>query len=1279
MQIGSNARSWFLVSRSLGFGSSTALASTLLLAGSAAFAQTNTTGLTGVVTDATGAVVQGVTVSIKNPATGTTETTSTKSKGEYTFSQVQPGTYEVHVTAPGFSEEVESVELLVSTPQKVDFKLTAGTSEVVEVSTAGLAAINSVDATLGKAFDSRQIQTLPYLANNITYLLSLQPGVLGLDSGAKTGGLNLDTRTGIVNGARQDQTNVTLDGVDNNDQTNGYAFNGALRATRESVEEFRVTTTNANADAGRSSGGQVSLVTRSGTNTVHGTAYEFYRGGIGLQNDWWTKQAQEAAPVPKNVPLKVLQNTYGASLGLPIKKDKLFFFGAYEGFQQASSQQVAETVPSIVGGGGLVTGNVTYGACAPGAASCTAPASYKTLTPTEIASLYNPSVDPACVATPASCHAPSSDAAALAYLRTFPIANSSSGGDGYNTGTYSFSSALPLHQITNIARLDYNLNARQVLFVRGNLQSDNQATALQFPGLPAASNIFGNNKGFSAGHTWNINSSMINNLRYGLVRQGTATRGTGSQPYTSFTAFSSITATTTSSIYLVTTNNFADDFTYTKGRHTIQAGVNDRLLSNSRYFDAPLQSISYISANLLATAAIAGKGTSLDPGAFTGSTACPDCAVVATPFRTFYNSAILANTGLIEEAQSGTEYKVQGGALVPQGAGVVPTHVYRNLEQEYYVQDQWKVTSRLTLTGGVRYVYLGTPYETYGQEIAPTISLTKFLKNRITAMNAGNTYGTPISFQAAGSANGAANFWSPQKANFAPRLAFAYSTADNKTAIHGGYAIAFDHVGEGIIDNYESTSSSLLSLSKTNLTTYTDVNTNPAFTGYHTVPAPAGSTASLPLPYTPANNPFTFDRSINDVIKTPYAETFNLSVQQEFARGLTFTLSGVGRLGRHALQNLDVAQPLNLLDPTSGQTYFQAAKAMDIAYDAGVSVANMPNTGYFANIFPNASYQGYRGAQAYYAYLSAGDRGNETDPLYNFDSTASAAPGGNTSHRFFFPQTSSIYAQSTIGNSSYNALQASLRHSLKYGLVYDFNYTWSKSIDEGSSPERASANTLQNTFNPKGNRAVSDYDSRHNITADFTAPLPFGKGRPMLNNLNGLVDRLIGGWQINGVVHYSSPFPFSAVASGNYGTNFDTSSYFVQTGPIPTGGHHYVVSSHTESALKGITPTQAYQNLRFAYAGEVGQRNQFREDSYFSLDNGFSKVFPTFREQSFKITAEVFNVTGSPRFGANAGTMGTTSGITTNGASTTFGNYLNGSQYLLTQPRQMQFSGKYTF
>lgn len=1244
----------------------------LLLAAPRLSAQTNTTALSGTVVDTSGAIIPGATIDIANAASGKIETTHAKSKGEFSFEQLAPGTYEVKVSSPGFSELDQKVELLVSTPVNLTFKLTAGSAEVVNVESS-IATIDTTDATLGKAFDSSQVANLPYLANNVTYLLSLQPGVLGLDSGAQTGGLNVDSRTGIVNGARQDQTNITLDGVDNNDQIFGYAFNGALRSTRDSVEEFRVTTTNANADAGRSSGGQVSLVTKSGTNAFHGSAYEFYRGGVGASNNWFNKQSQLETD-EANIPAKILQNTYGASLGLPIKKNKLFFFGAYEGFKQASDIVVGQTVPSILGGGGLVTGNVTYQTCGVGNSINCANPTLLTLTPADIATLDQRSQDPNCAT--ANCPAPATNTAAVAYFKEFPLSNANGAGDLLNTGGYNFTSPAPIHQITNIARIDWNITPRQTLFVRGNLQSDNQATSLQFPGLPAASNIFGNNKGIAAGHSWSINDRMTNNFRYGLVRLGNASRGTGSQPFVNFGAFNTLTAATTSTVYHVTTNNFADDFTFVKGRHVFQAGADFIYLSNSQYFDAPLLQEAQVTPNLLATAAIANQGGSFDPS--TGQCGA-DCAPVAGAFESNYNDAIIANAGVIEAATSGTEFLVQNNTLVPQGAGVVPTHTFRNLEQEYYFQDQWKATSQLTITAGLRYVYLGVPDEKNGQEIAPTISLNTFFADRASAAASGNAYTTDISFRAAGSHNGQPNFWTAQKGNFAPRIAFAWATRDNKTSIRGGFALAYDHFGAGVIDSYQSNPQSLLSLSQTNLATYTDINSNPRFTGYHDVPAVPGATTPLPLPYTPAESPFTFDYSINDHQKTPYAETFNLTVQHEFAKSLSVTASYVGRLGRHLLQNLDVAMPTNVYDGNSRMTYFQAATVYRKLIDEGVDAAVIPNSGYFQNLFPNFSATDgvtgitYTGAQGYYASLMA-NSGNETNTLFQADTDPTASPSGQ-SFRFFFPQTSSVFVQSTTGVSNYNAFQLSVRQVLHSGLEYDVNYTLSHSLDEGSDPERnTNGSPIINSFSPHQWYANSDFDVRHNITANYSIPFPFGKGKPYLNS-GGWTDRLVGGWELNGVVHYSTGFPFSAVAQNVWGTNFAFNSNMVQTGPIPTGGHHYNALLREETALNGISSAQAAANLRFAYPGEAGQRNNFRSDGYLSIDDGLSKSFRTWREQQFKISVEVFNVINTNRFGIPQSA----------GDSPNFGVYqnqaagFNGPGALLLQPRQMQFSGKYIF
>jgi hypothetical protein len=1231
------------------------------------FAQTNTTGLSGVVFDPSGAVIQGATVTILDASKGATKTILSSAKGDFEFPQIPPGHYTLTVSAAGFSNQQQELELLVASPVKITVRMTVGASTTVSVDAAP-EAINSTDATLGKPFDSQEIQSLPYLADNVLSLLSLQPGVQSLDPGSKTVGISQDSRTGIVNGARQDQSNVTLDGVDDNDQNNGYAFNGVLRSTRDSVEEFRVVTSNPNADSGRSSGAQVSLVTRSGTNALHGSGYEYYRDPGAASNDWFLKQGQLVSDQP-NIAAKILQHTFGASFGAPIKKDKLFFFGAYEGFKQASDTVVTNQVPSVLnpaggfptvnGYGGLITQTVSY---------LNSGGSYTTLDAADIAKM-----DPNCTKTGACPNGPGVDAAVLGYFNQFPMANSINAGDNINTGGYIFASPAPASLITNIARIDYNLSPKQTLFIRGNLQSDNILQPEQFPGGPANSSQFSNGRGIAAGHIWTITNALTNNLRYGYIRQDDAVRGATHEPYVTFDAVTNLTSTNTSTIYKVPLHNIIDDATWIKGRHTVQFGVNLRFLSNYRYADFTLYPTGDVTADLLATAAIAGKGTSLDPGAFGFPSVDPS-------FSTFYNQSIIGIVGGITYASQYLNYKVQGNQLAPLPDGTEPTRHYASREQEYYIQDNFKVTPHLTLTAGLRYSYLGVPYETSGQQVAPTVSLQSFLANREEAAKsgsaaAGSAYNTRISVSPAGSANNAPNLWTPQKLNFAPRFAFAYATPNGRSVIRGGFGLVYDHFGMGIVDNYDANGA--FTLNTQYISNYATVDTAQRFTGYHDVPVPTITAATQTFPITPADQNFSFVSSIDNKVKTPYAETFNLTVQHEIKAGLSVTATYVGRLGRHVMASLDVAAPSNVYDPGSSMTYFQAITAIDKLVDQGVDPSAVPTMKYWEDIFPNFHFAGYKGTQAIYASIAAGDRGNETDTLYNNDLNPASSADGASTFRFFYPQYSSIYIQSSVANSSYNALQLSLRQQMKYGIAYDFNYTLGHSFDWGSDPERKAGNgwnPIINTFNPSQMYAPSDYDIRHNITANYIVAMPFGRGGHLFTNANGLLDRIIGGWTLDGLVHYSSALPFSAHATYVYGTNFANESWMVQTGAIHSGGHHYHADG-SETAWKDQTTQEVLSNLRFAYPGETGQRNNFRGDGYFSLDNGLSKSFPIWREQRLKLSVEVFNVLNDVRFNTQAATGLSVNSTTTNGSSSLFGQYAS----LLVQPRQMQFSAKYSF
>ena len=316
------------------------------------YAQNATTSLRGTIKDPSGAVVPGATITLVNKAAGQTLTVTSKGSGEYQLVQIPPAKYLITVTAPGFGAQSKSAELLVDEPATINFGLTVQeNTQVVDVSAAAQ-TLNTTDAALGSSADNAEIQSLPSETRNVPDLLSLQPGVLSFPPPANPA--LADSRSGAVNGGRSDQGNITLDGIDDNDQVRGLAFFGVLRETQDSVEEFRVTTGNANADQGRSSGAQVSLVTKSGTNKFHGAAYEYFRPTNTVSNDFFNKNSQLGSGLG-NRPPKLIRNTFGGDFGGAIVKDKLFFFGNYEGQRQAESAIVSQSVPTANYKAGIIT------------------------------------------------------------------------------------------------------------------------------------------------------------------------------------------------------------------------------------------------------------------------------------------------------------------------------------------------------------------------------------------------------------------------------------------------------------------------------------------------------------------------------------------------------------------------------------------------------------------------------------------------------------------------------------------------------------------------------------------------------------------------------------------------------------------------------------------------------------------------------------------------------------------------------------------------------------
>ena len=292
-----------------------------------------TSGLTGVVTDASGAIIVGAEVRLERPDTAFSATTTTNREGEYQFLHVAPGQhYRLTVNKDQFrAMTLSDFAIGVGVTETRDVKLQIGNAnETVEVTAAGEGTVNTVDASIGNVITAHQVAELPSLfREDAGSLLGLQPGV------QVTGG---DSQNGSVTGSRADTTTVTLDGLDVNDETTGQSFHTVGRAPLDSVSEVRTIVGNADVSFGRGAGAQVDLVTKSGTNHWHGSAAEFNRVSVMAANDFFNN----LAGVPR---AQLTRNQFGASLGGPILKDRLFFFFDYTGRRDATGVQQTLTVP----------------------------------------------------------------------------------------------------------------------------------------------------------------------------------------------------------------------------------------------------------------------------------------------------------------------------------------------------------------------------------------------------------------------------------------------------------------------------------------------------------------------------------------------------------------------------------------------------------------------------------------------------------------------------------------------------------------------------------------------------------------------------------------------------------------------------------------------------------------------------------------------------------------------------------------------------------------------
>jgi Carboxypeptidase regulatory-like domain/TonB dependent receptor len=1223
-----------------------------------AFGQNATTSLRGVVKDSSGALVPGASVVLLDKGTNSSYHAVSNASGFYIFPIVTPAHYLITVTSSGFATQTRTAELLVDQPATIDFTLGIGANTTtVDVSSA-TQTLNLTDATMGNSVGNATIEALPMEGRDPISLLSLQPGVLYMGTEV------VDSRQGSVAGGRSDQGNITLDGLDDNDQIFGTAFTGILRSTLDSTEEFRVTTSNGTAEAGRSSGAQVNLVTKSGTNKYHGALYEYYRPTNTVANSFFYKNEELSEGEP-NVPQKYIQNVFGGSLGGPILKNRLFYFFNYEGQRVGTDSVIGATLPTA----SFMAGELQY----PGAI----------LSPAQVSALDVPCASQTFNHAPVCPWGPGADPNILAYYTGVPTATGSVLGDGLNNGSLFFTSPTPSTLNTSILKIDYNMNEKNRVFVRGGLQKDTASGAENLPGQPPASFSDDNTKGISAGYTWTPTGHIVNDLRYGYIRQGYQISGIGSGDYVGVAGLTQPTAQTRDTILHVPVNNITDTLNWNKGSHTFAFGGNWRGITNEHGTDA--NSFNGGSTNPL----YADQGDLPNPGNVQG-----------TNFANAWEYAYGDLVGIVPEVADVFNYRITSpttGSALADGAFINKS--FRTNEFEYYLQDTWHARRNLTLTFGLRHSLLQTPYETHGQQISPTIDTDAWYKEREAAAQKGQVYEPLISLAPSGKANGRPGYWPKQKDNIAPRIGVVWAP-NPKTSIRASVGFYHDHYGETLVNSFDQEGSYGLDAIQANAPDQLGFENSPRFTGSHNVPdIPLAETLSptQTFPFMPPVDAFSIDWGIDNHLKTPYAEAYNLSFQHEFPGGFTFEEAYVGRLGRHLLQELDLAEPVDYVDPNGGGEYFAAAKILSKEVDAapfgvepyGVFAGstqkvnnNIAAIPFFENVFPymkNADYPGESATQATFNNWWSSQRYTNGETLAIAVMDFYNNPG---TPRFWSNQFSSLYALDSIGTSSYNALQFTLRHPASHGLTIDVSYTFSKSLDLGSETERASAlgNTdnaytnfaIQNTWNPKLNKGPSDFDTHSLVTTDWVYALPVGRGKAALSDSNRLVDALIGGWQWAGLARVTSGLPFT-LEDPAFPTNYDNPGFTIQTAPIKTkkqfvAGIPHIFDAATTSAI-GNGIHFGGPPIRLPYAGEAGQRNNYRGDGYFDIDSSLTKSWGIGDWAKLKFAAEAYNITNSVRFDVSP------VGLTAATASPALGTY----NTPLSTYRRMQFGLRLDF
>jgi hypothetical protein len=1225
------------------------LVAALCLAASA-FAQGTASRVTGTVLDAAGAIVPGATVTLTNEATNVSLTTETTSTGTYVFDSVQVGIYTVMVEKPGFRKFVSTSNVVnVNQPATVDVELQTGDiTETVTVQSSAELVQTSSSGNFGNTVEERPLQSLPIVGNRgrnpLTFIL-FQPGVT---PDANTGG-------GVhVHGSRDRAFNFTLDGIDINDTSAGGSNFTPLRPNPDSITQFQVVTGNFTAELGRSSGAQVTLVTKSGTNEFHGNLFEFYQTPRFHANEYTNTintRVVNGQVVPSAKP-QFVQHIFGGSLGGPVYfprfgeggdsiyngKDKTFFFVNLQLLRTSQSFFVNRTVYTA----DARAGRFRYGV---GRANANAVAT------TPIVDVNgNPLLPPCggsvttnCIATFNVVNNPNIplglDPTTNAIIGLTPLPNNFTIGDGLNTAGFSWVAPQSERQYDFTTKIDHNFNDRHAMYVRysqgqQNTLCDNANVGLaRFPGLPCFVDTFRDPKNLAVNYRATITPRMVNEFVIGFNRFTFSFDNPDPNANTNPPIILNIPTDPLNSTPPVNnartlrTFQVVDNLSWQKGAHTLKFGTNLR-------FQTHFDDRSSVAGFNTRESVTLGTGDNPVPASFGTRTTTTGINVTDRGRLESYVNDLLGRVGRITQgfvAVSDTQF----------GAANTTRFLYtaKYDEFDFYGQDTWKARPNLTLDYGLRWEMRRSPR-------ADNLILRPRVPVRV-----GETPTDQITFEEG-------LLYDDAYFQLAPTVGVAWDPfSDGKTSVRANYRLAYDRTNTFVF-------SSFIFQSAPGLTRGVTLTANDFAGGPNNALLRNGlpvinPNTTTPLAFrTPPSYSLNTLTVVDPDLSYPRTHQYGVSFQREVGWNSVLEVNYVGRQGRDLYGGYDV----NQVDIRNNGFLAAFQQLQDPATRASV----ITNPNFLINRLLAGDTRlnaGETGAQLLLRQSAGGTvplaGGGTATNIVDAGSVAAAAAFVTTGVRrvnnvntpvfiangfsqFFFqpfPQfAGAINVLDNNDRSRYNALEVQLSRRFNNDLGFQISYTLAKSEDTRSfdptfaianrGSAQSTANTPFDINNRELNYARSDFDRRHAIQGYFTATLPFGRGQRFLSDANGLVDRLVGGFDFAGIVRWYSGRPFTVYSGVN------TLSNVLQTPASCNGCTPDMGGIVLENGRNFFFTADQRAQFFAPAAGEFSNtgRNFFTGPSLFQLDVALGKRINFDESRNLELRIEAQNATNTPSF-----------------------------------------------